>query len=192
MATTIYFVSETVLKNNSPISLNVEPQLLNIALTDAQEMHVQMALGSLLYEKLKTLISTGDISTATYTDYKTLLDNYVVPATISWALVESLSYIRFKIMNKSVTSQASDNTAPADLEELKYLHSQLRDKAEFKQQRLINYLIENRTKYSEYTATTDIDDIDPACNGYFSGIVLDDDCDCSRYLGLNSHTEDII
>ena len=50
---TIYFISETVLKSNSPISLNVEPSLLNIAIVDAQEMRIQNALGTNLYEKIK-------------------------------------------------------------------------------------------------------------------------------------------
>lgn len=183
---TTFFISETVLKNNSPISLNVEPQLLNIAIQDAQELHIQMALGSLLYQKIIDLIGDNSISTAT--DYKTLLDNYIVPATISWSIVESLSYIRFKIMNKSVTSQASDNTTPIELEELKYLHAQIKDKAEFRQQRLIDYLIENRTLFPEYTAATDIDDIVPSQNGYFSGMQLDDECGCEKYLGLNKNT----
>lgn len=188
---TIYFVSETVLKANSPISLNVEPQLLNLAIIDAQEMRVQMALGSNLYNKLITLVDTGDISVITYANYKTLLDNYVVPAVIYWSIVECLSYVRYKIMNKGVQSQNSDNSTPLDLEEIKYFQDSIRNKAEFKSQRLIDYLIENRTLFSEYTQSLDADDIAPVGSSYFSGMVLDDDIDCEKYLGLNKNIRNL-
>lgn len=183
---TIYFISETTLKNNSPINLNVEQQLLNLAILDAQDTRIQMALGSNLYNKIKDLIDTGDISISTYSDYKTLLDDYIVPALISWSTYECLTYVRYKIMNKSVTSQASDNTTPVDLEELKFISAYIMNKAEFKQQRLIDYLVENRTLFAEYTAANDYDDIVPKSNAYFSGLVLDDETDCERFLGLNS------
>lgn len=188
---TIHFISETVLKNNSPISLNVEPSLLNIAITDAQDMRIQNALGTNLYEKIKTLISTGDISTATYTTYKTLLDDYIVPATIYGALNECLNYVRYKVMNKGVMSQNSDNSTPLELEEVKYFQQNILNKAEFKEQRLIDYLIENSTLFPEYTAATNYDDISPASNSYFSGMQLDDETNCERWLGLNKNTKDL-
>lgn len=188
----VYFISETYFKNNTPVNMNVEPQLINIAIMDAQVLHIQIALGSKLYKKLEDLISDNSIAKAVNAKYKSLLDDLVRPAVVQWSLVESLAYIRYKIMNKTVGGQSSDNTTPIDLEELKYLAAQLKNKAEFYTQRIVDYLCANSSDYPEYTNGNAVDDILPETNAYFSGMQLDDVIDpYTRFLGLNSHTVDI-
>jgi hypothetical protein len=174
MTDKVYFVSETVVKENTPISLNVETQLINNAIIDSQIMHIQMQTGSDLYNKLTSLISAGTITDPANVKYKLLLDDYVVPATIQWTLAECLPYIRYKIMNKSVSGQNSDNSTPMDLQELKFLQAKFTDKAEFYSQRLANFLLANLTDYPEYYAANDIDDIVPESNAYHTGMVLGD------------------
>lgn len=170
----VYFISEQYLKDNTSISMNVEPQLLNIAIQDAQNIHIQPLLGSSLYKKLVSLIVDGTIGAIGNEKYKTLLDDYVVPATTQWALVECLPYIRWKIMNKSVLGQHSDNTTPAELEEIKFLKAELRNKAEFYGERIVKHLKANYTLYPEYTDSTNCENISPMDNAYFGGIQLDD------------------
>jgi hypothetical protein len=188
----VYFISETYFKNNTPVNMNVEPQLINIAIMDAQVLHIQMALGSKLYKKLEDLISGNTIGDSSNAVYKTLLDDYVRPAVVQYALVECISYIRYKIMNKTVGTQNSDNTNPIEFDEMKYLQSQLRNKAEFYTQRIVDYIMANLSSYPEYTSTGSIDDIPPESNSYFGGMQLDDVDDAyERFLGLNSRTTDI-
>lgn len=192
---TIYLISENTLKNHSPINLNVEQSLLNLAINEGQEQHIQMALGSLLYQKILDIVVDGTIKTdPNMSDYKTLLDNYIAPALIYWSLVECLNYVRYKIMNKGVQVQNSDNSNTPELEEIKYFQQAITNKAEFKQQRLIDYLIENSTLFSEYTSTIDYDDIAPESNGYFSGMQLDNDYEdlCEKYLGLPKNYRSIL
>lgn len=193
--TTVQLISETTLKNNSPINLNVEQSLLNLAINEGQEQHIQMALGSKLYQKILDIVVDGTIKTdPNMSDYKTLLDNYIAPALIYWSLVECLNYVRYKIMNKGVQVQNSDNSNTPELEEIKYFQQAITNKAEFKQQRLIDYLIENSTLFSEYTSTIDYDDIAPESNGYFSGMQLDNDYEdlCEKYLGLPKNYRSIL
>ena len=187
----VYFISETYFKDNTPVNINVESQLVNMSILDAQLLHIQTALGSILYKKLEALISSGDISDPANVNYKTLLDDYVQRATAMWALYEATTYIRYKLMNKGVQSQTSDNSTPVDLEELKYIQSKMMNSAEWYTQRIADYLLSNTTLFPEYTAAADIDDITPSSNAYFSGIVLDDCDECDRFLGLNSHTTDL-
>lgn len=192
---TIYLISENTLKNHSPINLNVEQSLLNLAINEGQEQHIQMALGSKLYQKILDIVVDGTIKTdPNMSDYKTLLDNYIAPALIYWSLVECLNYVRYKIMNKGVQVQNSDNSNTPELEEIKYFQQAITNKAEFKQQRLIDYLIENSTLFSEYTSTIDYDDIAPESNGYFSGMQLDNDYEdlCEKYLGLPKNYRSIL
>jgi hypothetical protein len=192
MANKVYFVSDTFIKQNSIINLNVEPQLINLAIIDSQVLHIQMALGSDLYKKLETLISGGTISNNSNVNYKTLLDDYVVPAVLQWTLFECIPYIRYKIMNKSVAGQSSDNSTPIELEELKYIQAQFSNKAEFYTQRLADYLLAHMTLFPEYTSADSIDDIRPSTTQYFAGMQLDESIDaCERFLGLNKNTRDI-
>lgn len=190
MANRVYFVTEAFVKQNTPISLNVEPQLINLAIFDAQVLHVQMVLGSRLYKKLETLVAAGTMSQPANAAYKTLMDDYVQPAVLQWTLAECLPYVRFKIMNKGVQGQSSDNSEPITLEELKYLQAQLKDKAEFHTQRVADFLCANSADYPEYVPVNS-DDIAPNKNAYFCGIYLGESKRASeRFLGLNENTID--
>lgn len=181
----VYFISESDLKNNTTINQNVEQSLLNSSILDAQLLHIQMILGSKLYKKIESLISLGTITNPTNSYYKLLLDDYIRPATIQWTLAECVPYIRYKIMNKSISGQSSDNSTPIELEELKYLQAQFINKAEFYTQRIADYLLSNLNHFPEYTQATAIDDIIPSTNAYFSGIQLDEGTqDLRRSLGL--------
>lgn len=182
----VYFITETYLKNNTPISLNIEQYLLNMAIIDAQELHIQNVLGSILYRKLKSIIKPDHTIDPSYANYKTLLIDYVNPALVQWTLYECLPYLRYKLMNKGVQSQNSDNSTSADLDELKYIQNTTMNRAEFYTQRLADYLLENYTLFPEYTAATDIDDIKPSANSYFSGMQLDETVNpCRRSMGFN-------
>lgn len=184
----VYFISEAYLKQNTPINLNVEPQLVNLAILEAQQIYIQTALGTDLYKKIESLIVSASISGV----YKTLLDDYISPALTQYSLYEVIPYIRFKIMNKSIGGQSSDNSTPAELEEIKFLQANIKNKAEYLGQRLMDYLIANSKLYPEYLSNTDIDDIKPNSNSYFCGLQLDDDYNCDRFIGYNKNNKNLL
>jgi len=192
MATKTYFCTVSYVKDNTPISASVDESLVNMAILDAQALYVMPALGTKLYDKMSTLIVSGDISKPAYADYKNLLDTYVLECVTHWAMVECIPYIRYKVMNKSVTGQGSDNSTPIDLEELKFLMQQVRGKAEYYTQRLADHLLAHYALYPEYNSPADIDDIVPDTNAYFSGMVLDEPRDVvSRLMGYNRNNHDL-
>ena len=166
-----YIITESWFKDNTPVNLNVEPKLLNMGILDAQILHLQNLLGSKLYNKIITLIQSGSISTP----YKELLDNYILDVVKYYTLVEILPYISYKIMNKSVTQQNSDNSTPITTEDLKFYQETFRNKAQFYGQRLADHLLNNSSLYPEYLSGLSIEDIKPETNSYFSGMVLDED-----------------
>lgn len=186
----VYFISENYLKENSNISLNVESNLLNSAIMDAQEIHVQGLLGTNLYQKLGQLITGSTINSAGNEWYKDLLNNYVIMCVLKWSIVECIPYIRWKFMNKSITDQNSENSTPTDLENIKYLSSTLRDKAQFYNQRLVDYLTYNIQHFPEYSQWNQ-SQMTPERNAYFCGMVLDPPTPTDRWLGLNKNTQDL-
>lgn len=187
MAAKIYFIDQEYLKNNTPISLNVEQQLINLSIQEAQQYRILPLLGTDLYNKIKLDISGNTISG----NYKTLLEEYIQPCLLQWSVYECIPYIRFKIMNKSVTAQRSDYSDPISLDEIRYYQEGIKNKAEFSGQRLIDYLLAHQTLFPEYTSNTDADDYKPETNSYSTGMILDN-YDCEKFLGLNKNTKDLI
>lgn len=186
-----YFIGVSDLKDNTPINLNVDDKKLVMSIKDAQEIQIQQILGTNLYTKLKTLVKDNTITSGTNTSYKLLLDEYIIPTLIKFALVECLPFTNFKIENKNLGNQSSDNSTPVELDELKYFISLNKDKAEYYAQRLTDYLIANSATYPEYTTSTTCDQILPNNSSYFCGIQLDDDYNCDRFLGKNTGIIDL-
>lgn len=188
----VLFISETYFKTHSSVNFNVETQLLTMSMYDAQFLHIQQILGTKLYKKLESLIENNTISDNSNIKYKELLDDYVCPSLVQWSVYETIPYLKFKLMNKGTVSQNSDNSASIDLEELKFLQSQIRDKGEFYNQRIADHIMSNLTDFPEYTSATTIEEMIPEKSSYFSGMQLEDDYNlCDRFLGLNSHTTNI-
>lgn len=187
MMNRVYFISCNHLKEHTTINTNVDDNILNSAIWEAQTIHIQQTIGSELYRTIAKLIETGDIHQSENQKYKMLLENYIQEPVCYWAWVEAIPYIRYKIMNKSVSGQTSDNSTPVDKSELEYLTENIRDKAQFYTQRLSDFLLEHRGEYPEYYSNRGLDDIHPSSNNYFQGVQFDGDGDvCLKTMGYNS------
>jgi hypothetical protein len=168
----ILFISTATLKSQTPVQDNVDDNLLNPYINNAQETHIQMILGTNLYDKIKALIQTNTIGQPQNSNYKTLLDDYIVPALIQWAFYESLPFISLKITNKSILRPNADNATEADLTDLKYLRSTVQDLAQFYSQRISNYLKQYSYNFPEYFTNSGLDKIVPNSTSYFNGIYI--------------------
>ena len=168
----ILFISTATLKNSTPIQDNVDDNLLNPYINNAQETHIQMILGTNLYDKIKALIQTNTIGQPQNSNYKTLLDDYIVPALIQWAFYESLPFISLKITNKSILRPNADNATEADLTDLKYLRSTVQDLAQFYSQRISNYLKQYSYNFPEFFTNSGLDKIVPNSTSYFNGVYI--------------------
>lgn len=188
-----YLISTEFLKAHTIINNNVTDELLNNAIFEAQVIHIQQTIGTKLYEKLLTLVRTNDIHQAQYSDYKNLLDGYVMECTAYWALYECLPYIRYKVVNKGVTTQDSEWSNGVDSQELNRLQEAIADKAQFFTRRLSDFILQNRTLYPEYIMNNKIDELHPNGGEYFSGFQFDSyGCPCERTMGLPKNTIDLI
>jgi hypothetical protein len=161
------FVNEDKLKNSTAINYNVDTAFLLPFLKIAQDKHLQMILGTRLYNKISTDINDRDLDGV----YKTLVDDYVQDCLVHYALVEALPFISYQIKNGSITQKNSENGNAASREDVNYLVQKERDTAEFYGQRIVEYLCYNSSLFPEYTTNTD-DEIEPIRNAYFTGIKI--------------------
>lgn len=184
-----YLISVDYLKEHTTINNNVDTNILNSPIWEAQEINVHQICGSKLYKKLLELISNGNITLPAYSDYKTLLDDYVQPVVCYWAWLYSLPYLAMKAVNKGVQRQTDENSNNATIQEVHYLEENIRDKADFFSQRLTDFLLQNRNLYPEYYRNYQIDELQPTVNQSFQGVQFDGDgCRCVKSMGYDWRT----
>ena len=165
-----YMASSQYIADNTVINGNVDPELINPFIIQAQNIHIEQVLGTDLFNEIIINIQNNTISG----DTKVLLDDYILPAVIQWTIYEALPSLSMKLTNKTVGRKNSDNTEPVDLTDIKYLRSSVRDVAEYYDQRTISFLKRayGEGKYPLYRLNNDCDDITPTSTSYFSGIYL--------------------
>jgi predicted glycosyl hydrolase (DUF1957 family) len=166
----VLFVNEDKLKSSTAINYNVDTAFLLPFLKIAQDKHLQIILGTKLYDKLQDDIA-GVGGASLSGNYKILVDDYIQDAIIHYALVEALPFISFQIKNGSITQKNSENGTAATRQDVDYLVQKERDSAEFYGQRIVEYLCHNSSLFPEYSNNTGAD-MNPIPNAYYTGIKL--------------------
>ena len=166
----VLFVNEDKLKSSTAINYNVDTAFLLPFLKIAQDKHLQIILGTKLYDKLQDDIAEVEGATLTG-NYKILVDDYIQDAIIHYALVEALPFISFQIKNGSITQKNSENGTAATRQDVDYLVQKERDSAEFYGQRIVEYLCNDSSSFPEYSQNTGAD-LNPISNAYYTGIKL--------------------
>lgn len=172
MSSYVLFISEEKLKDSTAINGNVDVEFLLPYIRTAQREIIEGKLGTDLYNKLKTLISGGTISTGANSDYKKLIDEYVSDALVHWAFYKCIPFLRFKISNGNIYSKTSETGESLTTEEAQQLREEVRNTAEFYTERLIDFIRNNVEKYPEYSTNSGADR-SPEKNAYYSGMNLE-------------------
>jgi len=164
MPTAIFIKRDDLVKNtalNGSVDTDKFIQFVKIA----QEIHIQNYLGSDLYNKISADIIAGTLSG----DYLDLVNDYVQPMLIHFAMVEYLPFAAYTIANGGVYKHNSENSSLADKQEIDSLIAKERDYAEYYTQRLIDYLSFNApSKFPEYYSNNN-EEIYPDKNALFNG-----------------------
>lgn len=133
----------------------------------AQDIHIQNYLGTELLNKIKS-----DIIASTLTgDYQSLVETYVKPMLIHWAMVEYLPFAAYTIANKGVYKHSSENAENVAKDEVDFLLEKERKIAQHYTQRFIDYMSFNQQLFPEYNDNSN-GDMYPDTNNNFIGWVL--------------------
>ena len=164
------FISATRLKKDTALGGSVDDNLIMPYILLAQDMNILPVLGTDLYEALKTKINGGTLTG----DYKTLMETYIQPALVQFSFSQLAPYLRLRFVNNAVVVMgATEQSSSATYDDIKPLMDTATDAAEFYRQRLIDYLRNNSSSFTEYTSNTG-SDLDPTTRNYYSGINLDE------------------
>ena len=121
------FITTKDIKRYSVLSGNVDPDKFIYMVEIAQDTEVQNYLGTKLLEKIQALIIAGTINDPANASYKTLLETYVKPMTIYWALVCYMPFAAYTVANGGVYKHTSESSVTVDKDEVDYLVEKYRD-----------------------------------------------------------------
>lgn len=164
MATAL-FIKRTDLIKNTAMSGSVDTDKFIQFIKIAQEIHVRNYMGTDLYNKISQDIIDGDLTG----DYLNLVNDYIQPMLIHFAMAEYLPFAAYTIANGGVYKHNSENSSIANKEEVDLLISRERDYAEYYTQRFIDYMSFNAdSKFPEYYTNSN-EDIYPDKDALFHG-----------------------
>ena len=166
------FITTKDIKRYSVLSGSVDPDKFIYMVEIAQDTEVQNYLGTKLLEKLQALIIAGTVDDPANVAYKTLLETYVKPMTIYWALVCYMPFAAYTVANGGVYKHTSESSITVDKDEVDYLVEKYRDIAQFYTNNFIDFMVYNQNTYPEYNANTQDDTYPDTANADFGGWVL--------------------
>lgn len=170
MAKAIFITNKDLVRNtivDGNVDINKFIQFIKLA----QDIHIQNYLGSDLYDKISALIIAGTLNPIDNPDYVILVDEYIKPMLIHFAMVDYIPFASYQISNGGVFKHSSENSEAASKEEVDYLIDRHRSFAEFYTRRFIDFMIYNQSTYPEYNTNSE-DDMYPDRDANFAGWVL--------------------
>tara|TARA_R100000353_G_scaffold76898_2_gene58295 strand:- start:268 stop:768 length:501 start_codon:yes stop_codon:yes gene_type:complete len=164
---TVLFIKRSDLVKNTIMDGNVDTDKFIQFIKLAQQIHIRNYLGSDLYNKISTDISGGTLAG----NYLALVNDYIQPMLIHFAMMDYLPFAAFSVKNGGVFKGSSENAETASKSEVDYLVAKEREFAEYYTRRFIDYMNFNSNLFPEYTSNSN-EDINPDKDATFNGWVL--------------------
>jgi hypothetical protein len=166
MATALFIKREDIVRNTA-LGGNVDTDKFIQFIKIAQEIHIQNFLGTDLYNKISADIIAGTLSG----NYLSLVNTYVQPMLIHFAMAEYLPFAAYTVGNGGIYKHNSENSTTAEKTEIDFLIEKERKIADYYTQRFIDYMSFHQTDFPEYNSNTN-EDIYPDKDITRSGWVL--------------------
>jgi hypothetical protein len=167
----VYFIDNNYIIKNATLPGNIDQKLLTPNIRKAQDKYIENILGTKLINKIKLLISNGQIEDNVNSKYKELLDEKIRPCLLEWTIYESLPTIYLKVENIGTQQKSAEFSNSTDLDSVKWLRSSYRDTAEYYNKLIIDFICSNKSSFPEYSTNT-TGDIKPSNKAFFGGVYI--------------------
>jgi hypothetical protein len=152
MATALFIKREDIVRQTA-LGGNVDTDKFIQFIKIAQEIHIQNYLGTKLYDKISADILAGTLTG----NYLTLVNTYVQPMLIHFAMTEYLPFAAYTIANSGIYKHNSENSTTADKPEIDFLIEKERKIADYYTQRFVDYMSFHQNAYPEYNSNINED-----------------------------------
>ncbi len=145
----ILVISEDTIRTNSELSKNLWSKSLLPAIRTAQDIYLQEFLGSCLYNKILTLISSNTVSDQGNEQYKQLLDDHITPYMIERVVADVIPIVGSKVVNMGVIKSTDEHTQTVSADEVDRIAQLHINKADHYAKRMQHYLKANSELFPE-------------------------------------------
>lgn len=167
MSLGVLLVSAERVKSFTSVNENLDESLLLPNIQIAQEIGLQTLLGTQFYFHILDA-AQGKTLTAAET---TLLEDYISPYLLWRAVYEAIPEMYMRMMNKGISIGESPNAKSVDRGDMSYLRNIHKNRYEWYEQRLQDYLQPRNADYPLYFQyNSNEGGIPKAQVNYFSGI----------------------
>lgn len=149
MSANVLFISEVTFKSRTGASDSIDGKQLKPQIKKAQDMYVQTALGSTLYLRLQSGIEANNLDA----NESVLLNTYVTDCLVWYTMSLLPMSLGYQVFSKGFLQKTSEESQAPSRSDLELISNSYKADGEFYKQRLINYLRENYTLYSQYYNT---------------------------------------
>lgn len=149
------------------ISGSIDEYKINPHILNAQILYLEPILnrdGGDLYEKIIDLVQTNAISGQT--NYKTLLDDYIIPSLVFHAVELYIPFNSYIISDGGTFQFQPSNANPNSQSEIDRLSNRYRIVGAKYDDNLVKYLCKNRTLFPEYRGLVDKVTTNRGCSWY--------------------------
>jgi hypothetical protein len=170
MAFALFITRNDIIKQ-TPLQGAIDSDKLLPFIRTSQTKYMENLLGTVLYNKLQSDITSGTPFTGAY---QTLMEDYVKPTLIWYACVEYIPFSGTQFKSEGAVKYKSEQSETPPKNEIDYLAQKAQDNAEWYATRLQDWLLANSESVPEYYESTgDNTMIYPdQSNQYFGGLNL--------------------
>jgi len=164
-------ISQNYLKEKGIIDNNVDFSKLTHVIETVQDIFIQNALGTDLYNQIKTQSTPPTTLTAANA---TLLNDYILKIMVLYIQCKAPVAVQYRFMNKGIMQVSADNATPLDPNSLKFYTQEWKTDAEAYVQMMTNYIIAHQSDYPAYFTNNGLDRQVPSNNGHNIDMFLPD------------------
>jgi hypothetical protein len=165
MAQQALFITTKDIQQFTAMNGSVDPDNFVQFVKIAQDLDIQNYLGTDLFVKINDDIVAGTLAG----DYLALVNTYVSPMLIHWAMVYYLPWAAYTVANRGIYKHNSENSESVSKTEVDYLIEKERTLAMAYTQKFIKYICHNTVLFPEYSTNTDNDVSPSRSNSNFGG-----------------------
>lgn len=148
----VRLISELYIKENSPITFNVQMKELYTHIDSTQEIYLQQTLGTeffkhILFEFNQQTLNQNEIDLVKY---------YIQPAVLFRMLYLALPFLHYNIRQKGVMVNTDDAANAADLSQFKFIYNEVKTRAENLEHTLKDYLCANSSLFPNFRNPNDL------------------------------------
>jgi len=168
---TVLLLSQSKLKAFTTINQNTDEALLTSGVFMAQELGLQVLLGTKGYDYYTNLVKSVQLSGATMSQAdQIMLNEYIAPYLTHRAYFEVMPEIWSRKMNKGIQVGASEQGNAVDIKGMSYLRDIELSRYNFYAQRMMDRIQAFPSDYPWYYSYTNQDGMPNSKQNYFGGI----------------------